>query len=219
MSDTVSELPKSPKSGVVTIDGVDHMRDAKGALVPVSVIRPQDKLQDELVRKVLGFALPLSDQISRFKQHTFEDIDGFVALLAQEYGEQRGGQRGNLTFLSFDGCMKVTVQVADNISFGPELQIAKGLFDECLNEWSADGPAELKAVVTRAFNTDKEGKINVSEILSILRLDIEDDRWGRAVQATRDAMRVVGTKSYVRCYQRDDAQGQWKPVNIDLAKA
>jgi hypothetical protein len=73
--------------------------------------------------------------------------------------------------------------------------------------------------VTKAFNTDKEGKINISEILSLLRLEIQDERWKKAVQATRDAMRVVGTKSYVRCYTRTDAKAAWEPIVIDVAKA
>lgn len=218
MKDLNSET-KPETSGVINIDGAEYMRDAKGALVPRKLVRAQDQLQDELVRKIVGYAVPLSEQVSRFKEHTFKDIEDFVDLLFQEYGEKRGGARGNMTFMTFDGCMKVTVQVADNITFGPELQVAKELFDECLNEWSADGPAELKAVVTKAFNTDKEGKINVSEILSLLRLEITDERWQRAVQATRDAMKVVGTREYVRCHTREDAQSTWKPVNIDLAKA
>lgn len=207
------------KPGVTLIEGVEHMKDAKGAFVPRSVIRAQDQLQDELVRKIIGFASPLSEQVSRFKRHAFEDIHDFLGVLAQEYEETRGGEKGNMTFMSYDGCMKVSVQVAEHISFGPELQIGKSLFDECLNDWSSGSTPELKAVVTKAFNTDKEGKINISEILSLLRLEIQDERWKKAVQATRDAMRVVGTKSYVRCYTRADAKAAWEPIVIDVAKA
>ena len=98
--------------------------------------------------------------------------------------------------------MKVQVQVADFIDFGPQLQTAKSLVDECLNEWSADSRPEIRAVVTRAFNTDKEGQINRSDIFMLLRLDIDDGRWRQAMEAIRDAMRVIGSKEYVRFYQR-----------------
>ncbi|MCO5059669.1 MAG: DUF3164 family protein, partial [Rhizobiaceae bacterium] len=50
-------------------------------------------------------------------------------------------------------------------------------------------------------------------------LDIEDPRWKKAMEAIRDAMRVVGSKTYVRCYERESHDGEWRAVTIDLAKA
>jgi hypothetical protein len=37
----------------------------------------------------------------------------FDALIAQEYGAKIGGAKGNRTYQSFDGLMKVQVQVAE----------------------------------------------------------------------------------------------------------
>lgn len=205
--------------GVTEIAGKSYMGDGKGGLTPVDMIKPQHKLEDETVRTIVRYATALSDQITRFKQHTFDDIGAFEALLAQEYGTTLGGKKGNKTLMTVDGLLKVQVQVADHIDFGPELQIAKQLVDECLNEWSADSRPEIQAIVTRAFNTDKAGQINRSEIFMLLRLDIDDARWRKAMDAIRDAMRVVGSKTYVRMYQRETFDGRWDPVTIDLAKA
>ncbi|MBL6431692.1 MAG: DUF3164 family protein [Alphaproteobacteria bacterium] len=215
----MTETIAATDDGRREIDGETYMRDAKGALVPVEMIKPEDALEDETVRKIMGFARALSDQIARFRGHTFEDLGAFEALLAQEYGVSKGGRKGNKTFMTFDGCMKVQVQVSDFIDFGPQLQIAKELIDECLNEWAADSRPEIRAIVTRAFNTDKAGQINRSEIFMLLRLDIEDERWRRAMDAIRQAMRVVGSKTYIRFYERDTPDGTWQPVTIDLARA
>ncbi|MGP9788924.1 DUF3164 family protein, partial [Roseinatronobacter sp. NSM] len=122
-------------------------------------------------------------------------------------------------FMSHDGLFKVQVQVADHIDFGLQLQIAKELIDECLNEWAADSRPEIRAIVTRAFNTDKAGQINKGEIFMLLRLEIEDKRWLEAMRAIRDAMRIVGSKTYIRCYQRPTQDAGWQAVTIDLAKA
>ena len=206
-------------TGEVLVNGKTYMPDAKGNLVPAEAIRAEHKLEDEMVRKVAGYARDLSAQIARFKQHTFDDIGAFEALLAQEYGATKGGAKGNKTFLTFDGLMKVMVQVSDTIDFGSQLQVAKGLIDECLVEWSADSRTEIRSIITRAFNVDKEGQINRSEIFMLLRLDIEDERWQRAMDAIRAAMRVVGSKIYVRCYERDRPDGNWRAITIDLAKA
>ncbi|WP_323780094.1 DUF3164 family protein [Thalassovita sp.] len=202
-----------------TIDGAVYMEDAKGSLIPLPLIKPQHVLEDEVVRKIIGYAISLSDQVARFKGHTFEDLSDFEALLDQEYGTTKGGAKGNKTFMSHDGLYKVQIAVADHVEFGPELQIAKSLVDECLNEWSAEAREELRAVVTRAFNTDRAGQINRAEIYSLLRLEIADERWKRAMKAIRDAMRVVGSKTYVRCYHRPSQDAGWQAITIDLAKA
>lgn len=214
-----SEFKPTPiPSGIVDVNGVPSMYDAKGGTMPLAMIKPQDQLQDDVVRQIMGYAIALSDQVARFKAHTFEDIGIFEALLAEQYGTTIGGKKGNKTLMTYDGLFKVQVQVSDNIVFGPELQIAKTLVDECLTEWSADARDEIRAVVTRAFNTDKEGQINRSEIFMLLRLEIKDPRWTRAMEAIRDAMRVVGSKTYVRCYQRTAFDAPWQAVSIDLAK-
>lgn len=213
------QTPAPIPDGRVEMNGSTYMADAKGALVPVETIRADVILEDETVRKIVGYAQALSDQIARFKQHTFDDLGEFEALLAQEYDSTRGGRKGNKTFLSHDGLYKVQVAVADHIDFGPQLQIAKELVDECLNEWAENARPELRAIVTRAFNTDKAGQINRTEIFMLLRLDIEDARWKRGMEAIRDAMRVVGSKTYVRCYRRPTPESAWENITIDLAKA
>lgn len=204
--------------GRVEVNGVVHMVNGKGALEPVSLIKPQHLLEDETVRKICGFGIGLSEQIARFKEHTFDDISAFEAILGQEYGITIGGKKGNKTLMSYDALYKVTVSVADRIDFGPELQVAKELIDECLNEWAQGSRDEIRTIVTRAFNTDKAGQINRAEIFMLLRLDIADKRWKCAMAAIRDAIRVVGTKTYVRAYQRDSFDAPWQSIPLDAAK-
>lgn len=204
--------------GVIIVQGKNYMADAKGGLVPLELVKPVQKLEDEMVRKVMGFATDLSDQIARFRGHTATDLGEFDALLDQDYGVTKGGPKGNRTYQSFDGLKKISVQVADFIDFGPQLQVAKTLIDECLNEWSADSRPEIRAIITRAFNTDKEGTVNRAEIFMLLRLDIEDSRWQKAMDAIRDAMRVTGSKQYIRFYERSSITAKWQAVTIDLAK-
>jgi len=212
-------IEERPEEGVIIANGKKYMADAKGSLVPLELIKPADRLEDETVRKIMGFARDLSAQIARFRGHTMTDLGEFDALLEQEYGLAKGGTKGNRTYQTFDGLKKVQVQVSDFVDFGPSLQVAKGLVDECLNEWSTDARPEIQTIVTRAFNTDKEGQINRSEIFMLLRLDIDDERWKRAMDAIREAMRVTGSKEYVRFYERSAVTEGWRAVTIDLAKA
>ncbi len=206
-------------AGIIPVNGRSYMHDAKGNLVPLENVKAEHKLEDEIVRKITAFAEELSAQIARFRGHTMTDLGDLDALLAQEYGAKIGGAKGNRTYQTFDGLMKVQVQISDFVDFGPQLQVAKKLLDECLMEWSADSRPEIRAVITKAFNTEKEGQVNRSEIFMLLRLDIDDPRWQDAMRAIREAMRITGSKEYVRFYKRASVTDGWQAITIDLAKA
>ncbi|MBY3342704.1 DUF3164 family protein [Rhizobium laguerreae] len=205
-------------AGIIPVNGRSYMHDAKGNLVPLENVKAEHKLEDEIVRKITAFAEELSAQIARFRGHTMTDLGDLDALLAQEYGAKIGGAKGNRTYQTFDGLMKVQVQISDFVDFGPQLQVAKKLLDECLMEWSADSRPEIRAVITKAFNTEKEGQVNRSEIFMLLRLDIDDARWQDAMRAIREAMRITGSKEYVRFYKRASIADGWQAITIDLAK-
>lgn len=205
--------------GVVEIHGKQYLPDARGGFTPVESVKPQHKLEDEMVRKVMGYALDLSAQIARFKGHVFDDLSGLDALLAQEYQVRRGGKKGNRTYQTHDGLLKVQVQVADLIDFGPELQQAKALIDECLVEWSAEGRDEIRALVNQAFKVEKASQIDKAALLALRRLNIGDERWNRAMAAIGDAIRITGSKQYIRFYERESATARWGSITIDLAQA
>lgn len=210
-------IPAEIPDGKYEINGHIYMGDGKGGFQPVETIKPQHLIEDETVRKILGYGIALSEQLARFKEHTFDDISSHEAILEQEYGSKLGGPKGNKTLQSVDGLFKVEVRISDYIAFGPELQVAKGLFDECLNEWASDARSELRAFVTGAFQTDKTGNTNRSRIFMLLRQDIADPRWREGQRAIREAMRVVGSKTHIRCYRRDSHDSGWEHIALGMA--
>lgn len=212
-----SALPDHPGREVVS--GKTYWRDAKGALVPEELIKPTDKLMDEQVRKIMGHAHDLNAQIARFKQHTLDDVTALMDLLLQDYGTRIGGAKGNVTLTSYDGLLRVTLQVQERFTFGPELQAAKALVDEYLTELSADSDPVLRGLVQHAFRTDNAGLINRAELFRLLRYEIADDRWQRAMKAIKDSIRVEGSKEYVRFHQRPNPRARWEAVTIDVADA
>ncbi|MDA8230370.1 MAG: DUF3164 family protein [Magnetospirillum sp.] len=207
-------------NATVEIGNKFYMKDAKDRLTPIELVKDTDKLEDQLVRKLLGHADDLNQQIARFKGHCFDDVGAFLDLLAEKYGwRPRDGAKGNMTFTTYDGCMKVQVAVADTLMFGPELQIAKGLIDECIAEWAEGSRAEIRALVEHAFRTDKEGQVSREAVFSLRKIDIDDERWKSAIQAINDSIRVQGSKTYLRFYRRANSTGRWENVTIDLASA
>lgn len=120
MTDMASSFaPAELPTGIVEIDGKIYMRDATGGLRPKELVKATDQLIDETVRRIMGFAVALSEQVSRFKAHTFDDIGALASLLDQEYGVKLGGKKGNMILTSFDGLLRVEIREQDCLDFGP----------------------------------------------------------------------------------------------------
>ncbi|SPW34036.1 Protein of uncharacterised function (DUF3164) [Edwardsiella tarda] len=69
-------------------------------------------------------------------------------------------------------------------------------------DWTEDSRPEIRALIDEAFQVDKEGEVSTGRILRLLRLDIEDSRWQSAMEAIKDAIKIVGSKQYIRVFER-----------------
>ncbi|WP_282265978.1 DUF3164 family protein [Stenotrophomonas sp. PS02298] len=190
--------------------------DAKGRFVPEDMIKPIDLTRDSLVQEIIAGFQEDHARLRARKVKTFNDIYAFVDLSAQEYGVNIGGVKGNITLMSFDGKLKVVLQVQETIRFDERLQTAKKLIDECLTEWKENARAELCIIANDAFKVDRAGNIRTGQVLGLRRHAIKDERWLRAMQAIAEAVQVVGSKSYVRAYERN-ADGDFQAITLDFA--
>lgn len=191
--------------------------DAKGCLVPESMIKPIDRTRDELTKDLGVRAKQMSATLREFKTAVFNDINAFIDLSAEQYDVKLGGKKGNLTLYSFDGAIKVQVAIAEHMVFDERLQAAKHLIDECIIDWSQGSRDEIKVLVQSAFDTDKEGKINTGRVLGLRRLDIRDEKWQMAMKAISESLQVVGSKEYIRFYERIGSSDQYQPISLDIA--
>lgn len=195
----------------------DYREDHKGRLVPVNLIDEIDLERDSLVKEIIEEARNVNSVLKTFKSRTMADVSAFCELSAEKYGVKRGGRKGNLSLLSFDGKSKVLIAISENLSFDERLHAAKELIDECLNEWTQDSRPEIKVLINDAFQVDKEGNISTTKVLSLRRLKIEDDRWHRAMDAISQSVQVADTKSYIRVYERGGIEDAWQPVSLDIS--
>jgi len=196
-----------------------YRQDAKGRLVPEEAISPIDQERDKLVNALVVAAKSLRVTLRHFRDNAHADIQAFAELSAEKYGAEIGGKKGNLTLVSFDGRYRVLRAIADVLTFDERLQAAKALLDKCLNRWAKDAGKELRALVADAFQVDKAGNINTGRVLSLRRFDFDDPDWKAAMAAISDSLLVASTRTYLRIYERDDATGNYLPINLDLANA
>ena len=191
-------------------------QDAKGRLIPETHIKPIELERDDLTQALIANAKILQAQMQEFKRQAFNDVTAFVQLSAEQYDIKIGGNKGNITLLSFDGKYKVVRQIQDSIRFDERLSAAKALIDECIQSWSEGSSDNIKILVNDAFQVDKEGKISVSRVLGLRRHAIEDARWQKAMQAISDSIIVTDSKNYIRFYERD-SEGKYQAISLDFA--
>ena len=203
-------------SNAETIVPAGYMENAQGSLVPVTNIRQIDLERDALVKEIVKSAQYLAATISAFKLRTMADIGAFVELSAEKYGANLGGKKGNVTLMSFDGRLKIQRSIDEYQVFDERLQAAKALIDECITEWAVGSRPELHTLINDAFQVDKQGRINVNRILGLRRLDIADERWKQAMTAIGESLQVVGSKEYIRIYERQP-DGGYKPLPLNIA--
>ncbi len=194
-----------------------YLRNASGHLVPEEQVRDHDKLRDRVAKDLAAEAEELSARLAAFKARALGDIGDLVSISAERYGVNLGGNKGNVTLASFDGQYKVTRTYAERITFTEELEAAKVLINSCIMRWSEGANANIRVLVDRAFRTNSKGQIKTAAVLELLRLEIKDEDWLRAMQALKDSIQTAGTAVYVRVYQRIGQSDQYRPVPLDLA--
>jgi len=192
------------------------MRNAQGHLVPLELVRPIDQERDKLVHELIEIVLEQNRGLTEAKRRIFGDVAAFVSLSSEQYGVKRGGVKGNVTLFSFDGAYKLQIATAENIKFDERLSAAQALVDECIRDWGKHSRPEIMALVQQAFQTDKEGNLNVSRIMGLRRLEIKDQRWVDAMRAIGESVQVIGTKQYIRAYKRVGDSDRYEAIPLDM---
>ena len=198
-----------------TPDG--YMRNASGHLVPADKVREQDKLRDATVRALVAEAIEANARLKAFKAKALADIADLVKISGERYQVVLGGKKGNVNLISYDGQYKVVRSMADRIVFTEEIESAKALINSCIDRWSEGANDNIRVLVDRAFSKDKTGQLKTASVLELMRLEIADSEWKRAMEAIKDSIQTTGTAIYVRVYERVGDSDQYQAIPLDLA--
>ena len=201
----------------VTTVPAGHRRNALGHLIPEGLIKPIDLLRDEVVLKQVAKAKDLQLQMQATKVQMQQEIADYLDLSASEYGVSYGGAKGNVTLTSFDGQFKVERAIGEHRIFDERIQAAKAQIDACIARWAEGSSVEIRALVDHAFRVNKQGRIDVNQVLSLRQLKIDDQEWREAMDAIADAITTVAKTEYIRLYERQSS-GKYTAVSLDWAK-
>lgn len=194
-----------------------YMKNALGHLVPEANVREQDKLRDQVARSLVTDARNINALLAAFKKKALGDIDDLVKIAGERYDVTLGGKKGNISVSTYDGQFKVQRSVADVLQFTEEMEAAKALIMACIKRWSEGANPQISALVSRAFAPGRNGQLKTAAVLDLLRIEIDDAEWKKAMQALKDSINATGTAVYVRVYERIGDSDQYKAIPLDLA--
>lgn len=197
--------------------------DRQGRTVPDHLVTDVDRMKDELAERLVSGAENIQQAQAAFKKTAMEEMYAAKALLFERYQAKIGGQKGGFGIAAFDGSAEARICVADRITFGPELQAAKSLIDECIESWAEGADQNIVVLINDAFQVNKAGRIDTKRVLRLQKLPIRkpdgshDERWQQAMQAISDALIVDDTATYIRFYRRNDRTNAMELVNLDFS--
>ncbi len=183
------------------------------------LVRPNEKIRDELVEKLIAQAKELRARIQNFRERADEEIEAYFCLLLQEYriDERARSRKGNITLRNFSDTQKIEVSVQETLTFDEKLQIAKLKVDEFLNDVTKGANPIIVTLVTKAFEVDKEGKIDAKRIFALKSYEINDARWQEAMSIIDESKRVSHRKPYIRFYQRESIDETYQLIPLNIA--
>lgn len=197
--------------------------DSTGRAVPDSMVTAADRMKDELSNRLAAEAEAMQASIVAFKNRALDEMAAAKALLFEQYGVKVGGPKGGFSIRSYDGRTSAEISVADRVVFGPELQAAKALIDECIEDWAGGANDNIRTLVEDAFQVAKAGRIDTKRILGLRKLKMKDRdghpdaRWERAMDAITDALIVDQTATYVRFYRRNPRTNGMDQIVLDFS--
>ena len=215
--DTVTEVAREPLMSDEPRQG--YLMNQYGRYSNPAGVRPERLAEHYLVEELIGEALEMQGLLALFKAKVFDRIETFRQEVAARYDAKFGGVRGGLTVRNFSDTLRVSISQGDTMTFGPELEAAKSLIDECLQDWTSGGNANVQMLVNDAFHVGENKRVRIDRVLGLRRLNITgDDRWDRAMLAITDALQVERSKLYVRFYRREKPEDTIELIVLDLAR-
>lgn len=191
-----------------------YYKKANGTLVPEDQVKDSDRLRDQFVLEAAEKIMDIRTQMIRVKAEILDEIEAFMQTMSESYGVKLGGEKGNLSFTSFDGRVQLKYYRNDYLTFNEGIHIAKKLIDEFLEDITKDSSRSIKQIVNSAFNL-KQGRMDVKAILKLREINETDPRWVKAMQIIHESKQWNEGSRALRLYIRGKT-GEMELVPMDF---
>ncbi|UWQ34592.1 DUF3164 family protein [Leisingera sp. M527] len=181
----------------------DLIQRPDGSYVAYSEVEPRQQLAHDLVTKFFPRAEGLNDGMGCLKNDVLQEMSAYSEMMMDDLGVRVGGKEGNLLLRSICGRLVIRREVAKSVSFGPELESAKALIFEFLEEELEDSRDTIKEIVSGVFKLNGRGRVDTYGILGLREHKFDHPLWLKAMDAIEKAIIRDVANTYVRFYYVD----------------
>ena len=196
------------------VDDKPYWVGSDGSLRPEEAVSNADKRKEKIFDDLFERAKELQVQMKQFKDDAMTTIDEYVASSAKRAKVE--GWKGNIRLNDYDGSRRVEVANRARVDFNENLQFAKAKFDEWVLEVTQDGNADLADFIQKAFEVDKQGKVNRSFLFKLLSQQVSHPTFKKAQELLKKSVMVIETKKYLLFQEKDD-DGELQTIVLDFA--
>lgn len=191
------------------------MTDCNGAAVPLRYVSQFDRLRDRNVRAIHRDAAKLRKTLEAFVRSSVVRLDE-IANCRESLGD-----RGNFSSTSFDGLIRAGIRqqyvilLDERVIRARELMV--GYMNSVLDRISGNDGKALRLMIDEAFRANARGILSTAKILSLLRMEIDNDDWREAKRILQDSLRPQKGKRYLFVEFRTSHQSDFQPIRLDIS--
>lgn len=194
---------------------INTMIDSSGNEIPLKYVNSYDKARDKVVRRVLARFAKARTALEAVVADSIKDLDGLAKL------KDSLGKKGNFSARSFDGLIQVSIRQQYNIRLDERVIRARELMLEyvggVLDRVDGVDVSALRLLVMEAFKANSQGFLSTGRVLSLMRMEVNSDKWREAKMILQDALKPEKGKQYLQVETRKTTQADFRAIRLDIA--
>lgn len=194
---------------------VTTMIDSNGNAIPLKYVNGYDKARDRVTRRILTRFEKARSTLESVVADSIKDLDELAKL------KESLGEKGNFSARSFDGLIQVSIRQQYKIRLDERVIRARELMLEyvgsVLDRVNGVDVSALRLLVNDAFKANSQGFLSTGRILSLIRMEVNNEKWREAKMILQEALNPVKGKQYLICEKRKTTQGDFRSIRLDIA--
>lgn len=192
--------------------------DEAGVSIPFNRITKAERLMERSSAKILREALVINGKLSTFKDTISKlSMEAYEAFMEEKNSNKE--TKGNFTWYNFNRSIKIEVSISEAIQFDDmTITAAKEKFQQFLEENISSKIDFVKQMITDAFETQRNAKLDAKRILGLIRYEskINNALFSEAVKLIQESIRRPKSKTYFRVWVKDET-GAYKNIELNLS--
>ena len=178
------------------------------------VLPPEKILESDCVESVISQMKKLRETVVKAKKEVTDQINELLNETARKYGKK---WKGNAQLFNLEGTSEVAVKISEKVKMGKELSLANQLYDQWLARITEGSKPVLKKLITKTFNTDKDGYVSKLKLMELKKTDGEgDEDKAKADELVEKAIIDVIKTQYITFFDVDE-DGNHEKIEVNFS--